>query len=142
MLFLLLLYVKAQNCVTKIRSYELECVIIIVQVTKRVINYRIPFSRYLASGCSFHDLHFSYRIGISTARNIVRTVCPNNWSIVRPERMSKPIKEQYELTALEFERRADFPHCLGAVDGKRIQVIKPEHSGSMFYNNKDFFPLY
>ena len=40
----------------------------IVHLTKRVINYRISFSRCLASGCSFHDLHFSYRIVISTAR--------------------------------------------------------------------------
>jgi hypothetical protein len=30
----------------------------------------------------------------------------------------KPTKEQWELTALEFERRSNFPHCLGAVDGK------------------------
>jgi hypothetical protein len=42
----------------------------IAQVTKRVINYRILFSRYLASGCSFHDLHFSYRIVIPTASKI------------------------------------------------------------------------
>ena len=66
----------------------------IVQVTKRVINYRIPFSRYLASGCSFHDLHFSYRIGISTASKIVREVCLSIWSIMRPERISRTIKEQ------------------------------------------------
>jgi len=46
----------------------------IVQVTKRIINYRISFSKYLASGCSFHDLHFSYRIGISTVSKIVREV--------------------------------------------------------------------
>jgi len=45
------------------------------------------------------------------------------------------------LTALEFERRAYFPHCLGAVDGKHIRVIKPEDSGSMFYNYKDFFSV-
>ena len=46
------------------------------------------------------------------------------------------------MTAQEFERKANFPHCLGAVDGKHIQVMKPEHSSSMFYNYKDFFPLY
>ena len=45
------------------------------------------------------------------------------------------------MIALEVERRANFPHCLGAVDGKHIQVIKPEQSGSMFYNHKDFFPV-
>ena len=43
---------------------------------------------------------------------------------------------------MEFERRANFPHCLGAVDGKHIGVIKPEHSGSMFYNYKDFYLWY
>ena len=52
----------------------------------------------------------------------------------------KPTKEQWELTALEFEKTANFPHCLGAVDGKHIRVINPGHSGSMFYNYKDFFP--
>jgi hypothetical protein len=43
-----------------------------------------------------------------------------------PECIPKPTKEQWKLTALEFERRANFPHCLGAVDGKHIGVIKPE----------------
>jgi hypothetical protein len=53
---------------------------------------------------------------------------------------SKPITEQWESTALEFERRANFPYYLGAVDGKHIRAIKPEHSGSTFFNYKDFFP--
>jgi len=42
---------------------------------------------------------------------------------------------------LEFERRANFPHCLGTVGGKHFRVNKPEKSGSMFYNYKDFFPV-
>jgi len=86
-------------------------------------------------------LHFSYRIGISTASKIFREVCLSIWSIMRPECIPKPTKEQWELTALEFERRANFPHCLGTVDGKHIRVIKPEHSGSMFYNYKDFISV-
>ena len=77
-----------------------------VQVTKRVINYRIPFSRYLASGCSFHDLHISYRIGISTANKTFREVCFSIWFIVPPECIPKPTKEQWELTALEFEKNS------------------------------------
>jgi hypothetical protein len=44
----------------------------LVQVAKGVINYKLSFFIYLASGYSFHDLHFSYRIGISTASKIVR----------------------------------------------------------------------
>jgi len=39
---------------------------------------------------------------------------------MRPAYIPKPTKEQWELTALELERRANFPHCLGAVVGKHI----------------------
>ena len=99
------------------------------------------FSRYLASGCNFHDLRFSYRIGISAASKTVRAVCLSIWSIMRPECIPKPTKQQWELTALEFEKTAKFSHCLGAVDGNHIRVIKPEHNGSMFYNYKDFFSV-
>jgi hypothetical protein len=37
-----------------------------------------------------------------------------------------------------LKKTADFPHWLGAVDGKHIRVIKPEHSGTISYNYKDF----
>jgi len=58
---------------------------------------------------------------------------------MRPEYISKPTKGQWELTASEFERITNFPHCLGAVGGTYVRVNKPEHSGSIFYNYKDFF---
>jgi hypothetical protein len=61
---------------------------------------------------------------------------------MRPECIPKPTKWQWELTALEFERRANFSHCLGAVDWKLIRVIKPERGGSMFYCHQDFSPWY
>jgi hypothetical protein len=57
---------------------------------------------------------------------------------MRPECIPKPTKEQWELTVLEFEKRANFPHCLGVVDGKYFRVIKPENSGSIFYNYRYF----
>ena len=60
---------------------------------------------------------------------------------MRPECIPRPANEQRELTALEIEIRANFPHCLGAVGAKHIRINKPEHSGSMFCNYEDFFPL-
>jgi hypothetical protein len=44
---------------------------------------------------------------------------------MRPECIPEPTKGQWKLTAFEFERRTNFPHCLGAVDAKHIRVIKP-----------------
>ena len=40
-----------------------------------------------------------------------------------------------------FESAANFPLCLGAIDGKQIRVIKPEQSGSMFLNYKHYFSI-
>ena len=50
-------------------------------------------------------------------------------------------KKQWENIALHFEKVANFPHCLGAVDGKHIRIICPYHSGSMFYNYKEYYSV-
>jgi hypothetical protein len=61
---------------------------------------------------------------------------------MRPECIPTPTKEQWELTALEFEKMANFPHCLGAIDGKHIRVIKPNTVARGSLITKIFFPWY
>ncbi|XP_050535066.1 uncharacterized protein LOC126902086 [Daktulosphaira vitifoliae] len=92
--------------------------------------------RYLASGCTFTDLHLSYRLGISTISNIVKKVCISIWEVMLRECIPLPTKEKWELIAEEFEKRANFPHCLGAVDGEHIRIINP--LGSMYHNYKGY----
>jgi len=58
------------------------------------INYKIYFFRYLASGCSFHDLYFSFRTGISTASKTGTEVCRSIWPIMRPECIPTPTTEE------------------------------------------------
>ena len=57
------------------------------------------------------------------------------------ECIAVPTKEQWEQIAIDFEKNANFPHCIGAVDGKHIRLIKPAESGSMYYNYKHFFSV-
>lgn len=53
--------------------------------------------------------------------------------------MPTPTHDHWLQIANEFERKAFFPHCIGAIDGKLIRIVKPYNSGSQFINYKHFF---
>lgn len=38
--------------------------------------------------------------------------------------------------ALGYENQWNYPHCIGALDGKHVTLRAPQHSGSYFYNYK------
>ena len=43
---------------------------------------------------------------------------------------------EWRNIALEFEVKWQFANCIGAVDGKHVEIQPPHGSGSYFYNNK------
>lgn len=97
--------------------------------------------RYLATGNTFTDLHFTFRMGISTISGIVELVCDSIWKHLSSECLPDPSKNQWLEIARGFAQHANFPNCLGAVDGKHIRIIKPIHSGSDFFNYKKYFSI-
>lgn len=53
-----------------------------------------------------------------------------------------PQSEQEWLeVARGFETKWQFPHCLGAIDGKHVKIQSPINSGSEFYNYKHNFSI-
>ncbi|XP_065155512.1 uncharacterized protein [Atheta coriaria] len=95
--------------------------------------------RYLATGASFNTLSFDYLMGASTIRNITKTTCEQIWNILQPLYM--PIKQHDDWIKIadEFYSRTNFPNIIGAIDGKHIRMMQPEHSGSSYFNYKKFF---
>ncbi len=50
-------------------------------------------------------------------------------------------KEEWNFIAQEFYNKWNFPNCVGALDGKYIQIRQPKYSSSAFYNYKGFFSI-
>ncbi|XP_053319731.1 uncharacterized protein LOC128491433 [Spea bombifrons] len=97
--------------------------------------------RFMATGESFSSLQFQFYVGKTTIANIVKETCTLIWEQLGPSVMPAPTVETWLQVAAGFGQVANFPNCLGAVDGKHIRVKKPPHSGSLYFNYKRYFSI-
>lgn len=88
-----------------------------------------------------NDLSIDYRMGVSTISGIIHEVCDAVWLAFQGKCFPKLTTDFLLEVAQGFERRADFLHCIRAIDGKHIRMIKPVDSASTFYNYKHFFSI-
>ena len=83
----------------------------------------------------------NYRMGHSTVCEFLKPVCDAIWKALRPTSFPELTKEYWLYQAEGFADRWNFPHCLGAVDGKHVKVQAPFTSGSLYYNYKGWFSI-
>ncbi|KAJ8876231.1 hypothetical protein PR048_024141 [Dryococelus australis] len=50
-----------------------------------------------------------------------------------------PDQDALKRASVGFHRKWTHPNCCGSIDEIHVRIIRPEHSGSSFYNYKDFF---
>ncbi|XP_018312948.1 putative nuclease HARBI1, partial [Mycetomoellerius zeteki] len=92
--------------------------------------------RYLASGDSMKSLSYAFRIGHSTVSQIITETCHAIWNSLKNLVFITDDEGSWQGVADEFESLWNFPHCIGAIDGKHIAIQASPRSGSTYYNYK------
>ncbi|XP_034945920.1 protein ANTAGONIST OF LIKE HETEROCHROMATIN PROTEIN 1-like [Chelonus insularis] len=95
--------------------------------------------RYLATGDEVSSQAVEYRIGRSTHHSIINETCAVLAQVLMPKYIKAPDSDQWKAISDGFYQKWNMPNCIGAIDGKRIEIIAPPKSGTMCYNYKKTF---
>lgn len=96
----------------------------------------------MITGCTIRTLWSSFRLEESTIRLIIRDVCIAIIKNMKNVFMRTPTTEEWENIARGFNNTWNFPNCIGAIDGKHINIIAPANSGSQYFNYKKHFSIF
>ena len=98
--------------------------------------------RYFATGQTFHDLSFNFRVPHNSISVFVREVCEVIIQVYSGEVLVTPrTPEAWLEVSQQFLKLWNFPHTLGSIDGKHLAIKSPRKSGSLYHNYKGFFSI-
>ena len=93
--------------------------------------------RFLATGETYRSLSYQFRISRSAISYIVKQVCSAINKCMAPLYLKTPQNaSEWKIVANTFEEKWQFPHCIGAIDGKHLVMQPPPGAGSKYYNYK------
>jgi hypothetical protein len=98
--------------------------------------------RYLASGDSYMSLQYGFRVAHNTISKVVVETCEAIIAEYQEEVMPAPsTPQEWKTVAESFATNWNFYNCLGAIDGKHINIRCPPNGGSLYYNYKGFHSI-
>ncbi|CAH1990031.1 unnamed protein product [Acanthoscelides obtectus] len=97
--------------------------------------------RYLATGDSYASLMYLFRISVPSISRIIPEVCKALIDVLHDFVRIPDTEDGWKKIARDFEVLWNYPHCIGACDGKHIVLQNPKNSGSLFYNYKGTFSV-
>ncbi|CAH1987006.1 unnamed protein product [Acanthoscelides obtectus] len=97
--------------------------------------------RYLATGDSFSSLQYLFNVSKQVISKFVPEVCKEIINTLSQHVKVPSTTDEWLKIAEKFNETWNFPHCLGALDGKHIPLQCPINSGSIYYNYKSNFSI-
>ena len=99
--------------------------------------------RYMSTGELYRtSLRWNHRLAHNTISIIIRDTCKAIYEEYLEEIWTMPsTPEGWKEVAEGFSTRWNFHHCVGALDGKHIAIVKPPKTGSLYRNYKGFFSV-
>jgi uncharacterized protein (UPF0128 family) len=84
---------------------------------------------------TFHELSFGFRVPHNSISILVKEVCEAIIEEYGDEVLVTPrTPEAWLEVAHKFLNLWNFPHNLGAIDGKHFAIKAPRKSGSLYHN--------
>ena len=121
------------------------------RLTKKTTNWREPLApglkvaitlRHLASGAKYKEMQYGWRVPHNTISLVVREVCVAIIEEYTEELLAPPQTDaEWRQISDNWLNRWNFPHVIGAIDGKHIACKAPANTGSDYYNYKGFFSV-
>ena len=96
---------------------------------------------YLSTAHTYKAVQWDFRCAKNTASLFVPAVCQAICDEFADEIRTPNNPPAWLNVANDFETKWNFPHCIGAIDGKHVAIQKPNKSGSFYYNYKKFFSI-
>ena len=98
--------------------------------------------RHLASGATYHDMQYAWRVPPNSIHYMVKEVCRAIVDEYLEEQLATPsTPEEWRQLARDWLERWNLPHVVGAIDGKHVAIKCPNNSGSDYFNYKGFFSI-
>ena len=98
--------------------------------------------RYIVSGENQQSLSYSFHVGRQSLSRIVSEISEVIYEALKVPYLKSPSSPgNWKIISKKFEEVWNFPHVIGAMDGKHIRIECPKLSGTLYHNYKDSFSM-
>lgn len=99
--------------------------------------------RYMATGETYRgSMRYNHVMPHNTISVIIREVVVAIYNEYRDEVWTMPASaEEWKEVSDGFSSRWNFHHCVGAIDGKHVEIVKPKKSGDLYFNYKGWHSI-